>query len=90
MSEVNISNDWHLDKRVPIALILTLLAQSAGAIWWASSVNSRIAQLESRVSVTESIRVDMIETKQLARITAERLRRIEDKLDEMQKDGGRQ
>lgn len=38
---------WHLDKRVPIALILTIALQSGGAIWWAASVSHRIAQIES-------------------------------------------
>lgn len=36
------STSWHLDRRVPIVLIVTILAQTAGAIWWASSVNSYI------------------------------------------------
>jgi hypothetical protein len=37
---------WHLDKRVPIALIMTIAVQTAGFIWWASDVNARVAQLE--------------------------------------------
>lgn len=40
---------WHLDKRVPIALILTIFLQSMAAIWWASSVNERIDQVERRL-----------------------------------------
>ena len=51
---------WHLDRRVPIVLIVTILAQTAGAIWWASSVNSYIdsdkasgAVLADRVTAVE-------------------------------------
>jgi hypothetical protein len=29
---------WHLDKRVPIALIAAIVMQTMGAIWWAASV----------------------------------------------------
>jgi hypothetical protein len=40
------SEPWHLDKKVPVALIFAIAMQTAGAIWWASAVNSRIAALE--------------------------------------------
>ena len=33
---------WHFDRRIPIALIVTLILQTGAAIWWASSVNSYI------------------------------------------------
>lgn len=39
---------WHLDKRVPIALIFTLFCQTAYGIWWASGVDERLAQIERR------------------------------------------
>lgn len=37
---------WHLDKRIPVALILTILAQTFAAGVWLSSLNSRVAALE--------------------------------------------
>jgi hypothetical protein len=40
------TENWHLDKRVPIALILTIAMQTSAAIWWASSVSERIGQVE--------------------------------------------
>lgn len=33
---------WHLDKKVPIALMFTIFIQSATAVWWASSIESRM------------------------------------------------
>ena len=33
---------WHLDRRVPLALILTLALQSGAGIWWASTINTRV------------------------------------------------
>lgn len=33
---------WHFDRRIPIALIVTIILQTGAAIWWASSVNSYI------------------------------------------------
>ena len=37
---------WHFDKRIPLALIITIFLQTATAVWF-------VAKLESRVSVLE-------------------------------------
>jgi len=37
---------WHLDKKVPISLVVVLLVQTGSFIWWASGVDSRITQIE--------------------------------------------
>lgn len=42
-------NHWHLDKRVPLALIFALALQGAGGVWWASTANERLAQVERRL-----------------------------------------
>lgn len=40
-------DDWHLDKRIPIAIIAAILMQSSAAIWWASAVSARMEVLEA-------------------------------------------
>jgi hypothetical protein len=40
---------WHLDRRVPIALILTIMLQSAAAVWFAASLVGRVDTLERDV-----------------------------------------
>lgn len=40
---------WHLDKRVPVAIIFAILMQSLGGVWWAASINERTAQIERRL-----------------------------------------
>ena len=41
---------WHLDRRVPIAVIVTLLLQSAAALVWAGSAAERLSVLETRAA----------------------------------------
>lgn len=43
------NEQWHLDKRVPVAIIFAIFVQSMGGIWWASSLNERTAQIERRL-----------------------------------------
>ena len=38
---------WHLEKRVPIALIVAMFVQSAGLVWWVSKLDSRVAAVET-------------------------------------------
>lgn len=37
---------WHLDKRVPVALIFAILLQTGAGFWWAASINERVNNLE--------------------------------------------
>ena len=37
-------DNWHLDKKVPIALIFTMLVQFAAGIWFASQLSGRVDQ----------------------------------------------
>lgn len=39
---------WHLDKRVPVAIIIAILVQTGGMVWWASNLTARVSTLEER------------------------------------------
>ena len=57
---------WALDKRVPIALIVTLGVQTMVIVWWAATASFRLDQLEHKV--------------EKAAPQAERIIRLEEKL----------
>lgn len=44
---------WHLDRRVPIALILTVAIQTGGMVWWASALSSQVASHDKRIERAE-------------------------------------
>ncbi len=39
--------DWQIDKKIPVALIFTLLIQTAGFAFWMGQLSVRIDQLEA-------------------------------------------
>jgi hypothetical protein len=41
---------WHVGKEIPIALIVMLLIQSAGAIWWAATQSAKMDALTTMVA----------------------------------------
>jgi hypothetical protein len=46
MTTVTAREPWHLDRRVPLALILTILLQTGAAVWFAASLQARVDVLE--------------------------------------------
>lgn len=58
---------WTIDKRVPLALILTISIQTCGIVWWASGLTTRVEQLERQAAD--------------AKPQADRLTRVEVRLD---------
>ena len=41
---------WQVGKEIPIALIVMLLIQSAGAIWWAATQSAKMDALTTMVA----------------------------------------
>lgn len=72
---------WHLDKRVPIALILALIVQTAGVVAWFATLDSRLASVETWQEKNDATRdrLTAIETQMMS--IKDSLARIERKLD---------
>ncbi len=49
---------WHLDKRVPIALIITMLLQGIGLVWYVSKIDSRVQTLETFAADNKGLLTD--------------------------------
>jgi len=56
---------WHLDKKVPLALIFAILMQTAGLLIWGSNLSTRVNQLESQIAsaAPQAERIIRLETK---------------------------
>ena len=67
---------WHLDKKVPIGLIVAIVFQTCSFIWWTSELNSTIKDHERRLLIAEAFenRIDG-DTKTIS----ERLGRLEER-----------
>lgn len=56
---------WHLDRKVPVAIILTIMLQTGGIVWWAASAEARLNTLERTVQSTapQGDRLTRVETR---------------------------
>ena len=78
---------WHLDKKVPLALIMTIIGQTVVAAWGASNLWTRVGELERQMQIAapQFERIIRLETKvdaitgSLSEIKALINRRIEQK-----------
>lgn len=48
-------DSWHLQQRVTIGLIVALLAQAGGIVWWASQMESRVNDHDRRITTNEGL-----------------------------------
>ena len=77
---------WHLDKRVPIALIVAIAIQSGGAIWWASSIQGRVLSNERSITRLDT---SVEAQRDAAQLQAIQLGRIEEQITGLRSDIGR-
>ncbi len=59
------NNRWHLDKRVPIALITAMTIQIVIFAYWVGGFNNRVEQLEKQMilMVPQGEKIIRLETK---------------------------
>jgi hypothetical protein len=76
---------WHIDKKVPLAIVLAMLMQGASLIWWANGITKDNQEYARRISQLESQRADQRLTVLESQMIDSRgsLSRIEGKLDRL-------
>ncbi len=65
MSDIDYERQWHLDKKVPLALIVTIICQTIVAAWGASNLWTRVGELERQMQIAapQAERIIRLETK---------------------------
>lgn len=48
MTDQSEKEHWTVDKKIPLALVITLLVQTGGVVWWSSQLSSRVNMIEER------------------------------------------
>lgn len=69
--------EWHLDKRVPVAMILAILVQTFGFGFWLATQNARIDRLEEFARDNKTVTADVSVMNQRLLNIEQSLRRIE-------------
>ena len=53
--EPNPDSHWHLDRRVPIALIATLIGYGIATVWWSATIDNRMSVVEKWIDDNRQI-----------------------------------
>lgn len=72
---------WHLDRRVPIALIAAMTIQTAGALVWAGAAMQRMDYVEREVAASAMMGERTARLEEQIRYLRQSVDRIETKLD---------
>lgn len=81
--QIDADKAWHLDKKVPVAIIAVLLMQVAGLVWWGSQIESRVSVAERDITRVER---QQETARRAAQLQAVQLGRIEENLSAMRTD----
>ena len=74
-------SSWHLDKRVPVALIVTIMSGFAGGTWWIAEINSRVNHIERMQLQSSGDSGQIIQIKEQLRGIERIVQRLEQYLD---------
>lgn len=76
---------WHLDKKVPISIVITLIVQTVVAIYigttWKTEIDYRLMNVERHIEERRSQESRIITMEQQLRYLVDSMRRIEALLD---------
>lgn len=61
--DTNSGSHWHLDRRIPIALIATLIGYGIATVWWSATIDNRMSVVEKWIDDNRQIqsRLDRLE-----------------------------
>ena len=45
---------WHLSKSVPVSIIIFLVVQTIGAVWWVAKIDGRVDSLEHQAPIQDA------------------------------------
>ncbi len=71
-------SDWHLDRRLPIALIFAIAVQTGAGLIWAGAAGERIRQLEDQGLLSRDMSERLVRVEEqigFARTTLDRIER---------------
>jgi hypothetical protein len=71
-----VDESWHLDKKVPVAIIVVLIGQFLLGLWFIAKLDSKVEEQASRLAKTEA-QISNIDRE--ARDFGNRMARIEEK-----------
>lgn len=81
---------WHLDRKVPLAIIVTLLVQTMGVVWWAATEDARVAGLITENAAQErqldTLQLDMQSAKITMAASSVQLNTIKESLEQLRQD----
>lgn len=64
MTDVDRRNEhWRVGKEIPLALLVTLIAQTGGWIWWAATQSAKLDTLTALMAEFKSIQYTQVDAR---------------------------
>lgn len=76
---------WTIDKRIPIAVIVAIISQTAAGIWWAATTDSRVSTLEDKAEQQQTYDTRIQSLERDMPVIREKIQNIEKTTDRIEK-----
>ncbi len=81
MADRRSEDHWHLDKRVPVALITVMVSWIVTTVWWASALDNRVAHLENMALKNQNVEARLARIEEGQSWMRQLIERIDKKLE---------
>jgi len=51
---------WSVDRRIPVALIVTLIVQTVGILYWAAGLEHRVTTVENWIETNQATQTRLV------------------------------
>ena len=83
-----LSNEpWTVDRKIPVALIITLVLQTAGILYWAAGLEHRVATVEAWIETNQDTTTRLVRVEERLLSVREGLDDLKDAVLQMRNDG---
>jgi hypothetical protein len=78
------SNRWHVGKEIPIAVMVTLLLQTFGIVWWAATLSGKLDSVMNQVKEMRDERYTKNDAQRDSALVQQRFIDIERRVDRIE------
>lgn len=80
------SESWHVGKEIPLAMLLAIFLQTAGAIWWAATMSQKIDSLSYQVASLTADKYSQHDAVRDLALVAEKMQNVNKDIDQIKEE----
>lgn len=77
--------NWHIGKEIPIALVLGMVLQTGGWIWWAATLSTKVEDLSLQIAALSADKYTKTDASKDSALVMQRLAEHDRRIDNLER-----